>query len=207
MSTPKKRSYHSKTRQLKSEQTRGRILAVAKMLFESKGFEKVTIDEIARQSQVSTPLIYSIFESKRGVLLALMDEALLPEQFDSLVRQVKEAACPRKRLQITASIARQLYDAEKTELSLLRGASILDPIFKGLEIERERRRYERQKETVEAMAHEGVFQDHLTLVKARDIFWAFTGRDFYRMLVFERGWSSDEYEKWLSELLIQVLLK
>jgi len=38
------------------------------------------------------------------------------------------------------------------------------------------------------------------------IVWAFTGRAFYRMHVVERGWSSDEYEKWLAELLIQVLL-
>ena len=27
------------------------------------------------------------------------------------------------------------------------------------------------------------------------------------MLVIERGWSSDEYEHWLAELLIQTLLK
>jgi len=79
-------------------------------------------------------------------------------------------------------------------------------VFKGLEIERERRRYQRQKETVEAMANEKAFMDNLSLVKARDILWAFTGRDFYRMLVVERSWSSDEYEKWLAELLIQVLL-
>jgi hypothetical protein len=49
----------------------------------------------------------------------------------------------------------QLYDAEKTQLSFLRGASILDPVFKGLEIERERRRYQRQKESIEAMAYAG----------------------------------------------------
>gem|GEM_PF-5291330 len=27
------------------------------------------------------------------------------------------------------------------------------------------------------------------------------------MLVLEQGWSSDEYEKWLTRLLIQTLLK
>ncbi len=65
-----------------------------------------------------------------------MDEALSPEQFEALVERVKKEKCPRKRLEITATISRQLYDAEKTQLSLLRGASILDPVFKGLEIER-----------------------------------------------------------------------
>ncbi len=206
MSTRKKRSYTSESRQAQSRKTKDRILASAKMLFESKGFEKVTIEEIAREAQVSAPSIYSIFQSKRGVLLGLMDEALSPEQHEALVEKIKIEKCPRKRLEITATISRQLYDAEKAQLSFLRGASILDPVFKGLEIERERRRHQRQKETVEAMANEKAFIDNLSLSKIRDILWAFTGRDFYRMLVIERSWSSDEYEKWLAELLIQVLL-
>jgi len=46
----------------------------------------------------------------------------------------------------------------------------------------------------------------LTLTKARDILWTLTGRDIYRMLVMDRGWSSDEYEKWLKEVLIKSLL-
>ncbi len=56
------------------------------------------------------------------------------------------------------------------------------------------------------MANEKAFKESVTFSKIRDIHWAFTGRDFYRMLVVERGWSSDEYEKWLADLLIQTLL-
>ena len=206
MATIKKRSYNSASRQAQSQKTRNRILASAKMLFESKGFEQVTIEEIDCEAQVSPPSIYSIFQSKRGVLLGLMDEALPPEQFEALVEQGKKEKCPRKRLEITASLSRQLYDSEKTQLSFLRGASILDPVFKALEIERERRRYQRQKETVERLAREKALKDGLSVTRSRDIFWTFTGRDFYRMLVVERGWSSDEYEKWLAEMLIQTLL-
>jgi hypothetical protein len=33
----------------------------------------------------------------------------------------------------------------------------------------------------------------------------YTGRDIYRMLVLERAWSSDEYEKWLARSLIHEL--
>ncbi len=135
-----------------------------------------------------------------------MDEALLPRQFEALVERGKKEKCPHKRLKITASIARQIYDAESSQFSILRGASILDPLFKELEMERESRRYQRQKETVQAMTSEKAFTDRFSLSKIRDILWAFTGRDLYRMLVLERGWSSDEYEKWLAEWLIQALL-
>lgn len=206
MSKSKKRTYNSESRQAQSQKTKNRILASAKMLFESKGFEQVTIDEIAREAHVSAPSIYSLFQSKRGVLLGLMDEALPSEQFQALVEQVKKEKCPRRRLEINARMSRQIYDAEKAQFSLLRGASILDPVFKGLEIERERRRHQRQKETVESMASDKAFTENLSIAKVRDILWAFTGRDLYRMFVVERGWSSDEYEKWLAETLIQALL-
>lgn len=207
MSNTKKRSYHSESRKTQSLETKNRILLAAKKLFETKGFEIVTVDEIARKAEVSTPSVYSIFQSKRGVLLGLMDEALPLHQFEALVEKGKKEKCPRKRLKITAKMAREIYDAEKNNLSFLQGATILDPIFKELEVERETRRHQRQKNTVEEMTNDGVFTDLLTMDKIRDILWAFTGRDLYRMFVVERGWSSDEYEKWLADQLILTLLK
>ena len=46
----------------------------------------------------------------------------------------------------------------------------------------------------------------LSVNKARDVLWAFTGRDLYRMLVVEQGWASEEYEKWLAQLLANTLI-
>ncbi len=63
MSTPKKRPYNSDSRQTQSQKTKNRILAFAKMLFESKGFDKVTIEEIAREAQVSSLSILSFNRS------------------------------------------------------------------------------------------------------------------------------------------------
>jgi AcrR family transcriptional regulator len=206
MSIQKKRSYNSESRQVRSQNTKDRILTSAKELFKAKGFDAVTIEEIARDGQVSAPSIYSIFQSKRGILLNLMDHAFLPEQHSALVEQITQEQCPRKRLALTATLSRRIYDAEKDQLGFLKGASILDPVFKELEIEREQRRYLRQKETVEAMANEKTFKSNLSLPKIRDLIWAFTGRDFYRMLVIERGWSSNTYETWLAELLIKTIL-
>jgi hypothetical protein len=34
----------------------------------------------------------------------------------------------------------------------------------------------------------------------------FTGRDVYRMLVRERGWSSQKYQDWLADTLVRSLL-
>lgn len=41
---------------------------------------------------------------------------------------------------------------------------------------------------------------------ARDILWTLTGSDVYRMLVRERGWSSQKYQDWLADTLVRSLL-
>ncbi len=201
-----KRSYNSEGRKAQAKKTRNRILETAKSLFQTHGFEGVTIDAIALEAQVSTPTVYSLFQSKRGVLRALMDEALSSEEFESLVVQVKKEKTARGRLQVTAKIARQLYDAERLQMSIFRGASVLSPEFKDVEKEREDRRFKRQEETVESLFYEYALKPGMSLLKARDIMWTFTGRDIYRMFVIERGWSSDEYEEWLAQHLIDSLL-
>lgn len=202
-----KRAYNSESRQVQAQKTRERILVGAKELFGANGFEKVTIEEIAQRAKVSAPTIYALFKSKIGVLRALMDNALSEEHHAALVQRGKLERSPAKRIATAAIIARQLYDAEKEQLGFFQNTSILDPVFKKLEMEREKRRYHRLEEGVKALAKEKELAENLSVSKARDILWAFTGRDIYRMLVLERGWTSDEYEKWLKQLLAQTLLK
>ena len=206
MSNKEKRPYRSVARDTQAAQTRVRILIAAKKLFELEGFECVTIEKIAQTGEVSIPTVYSLFQSKRGVLRALMDEALPIDQFDALVEMSIQEKSPKVRLSISAKIARQMYDAEKVQMNLFRGASVLAPEFKELEKEREMRRYSRQEVTIKAMVKEKSLAKGLNEIKARDILWAFTGRDMYRMFVVEQGWTSEEYECWLTQLLINNLM-
>lgn len=127
-------------------------------------------------------------------------------QFAELVMSSMEEKSPLKRLGITARLTRQIYDAERELMDIVRGASVLAPELKEIEQEREWRRHERQGEYVKDLMKQKSLAKGLTLQKARDILWALTGRDLYRLLVVERGWTSDEYEKWLNQLLINTLL-
>jgi AcrR family transcriptional regulator len=206
MSSQKKRIYHSESRQAQAEQTRTRILEAAKALFQTKGFEGVKIDDLAQAAGVSAPTIYAIFQSKRGILRTLMDEALPPQQHAALAEQGAQETSPEARLAIAAKIARQLYDAERTQMDIFRGAALLTPEFKELEREREQRRYKRLEEGIQWLAANNALAEGLSASKAHDICWAFTGRDIYRLFVIERGWSSDEYEQLLAQVLVKTLL-
>jgi AcrR family transcriptional regulator len=206
MHQEKKRTYNSENRDTQAAQTRSRILEAAQELFQTEGFDRVTINKIAKAAEVSMPTIYAIFKSKRGMLQSLIDEAFPPEQFATLVDDVMQENSPKKRLNITAKLARQIYDAERGLMDILRGASVVAPEFKELEQEREQRRYERQTESINKMVKEKSLAKGLSPQKARDILWALTGRDMYRMFVVERGWTSDAYEEWLAQLLAKSLL-
>lgn len=203
----KKRIYSSETRDAKALQTRFQILKAAKQLFQKNGFDRVTIGMLAMNAGVSMPTIYAVFKSKRGVLQSLIDDALPVEQFTELVDGSMNEQSPRKRLSITAKLSRQIYDAERELMDILREASVVAPEFKELEQEREQRRYERQGEYVKKLMRDKALVKGLTLQKAHDILWSLTGRDMYRMLVVERNWTSDEYEKWLGQVLVESLLE
>ena len=201
-----KRVYHSEKRLTQARETRQRILQSSKLLFEKTGFDRVTIEEIASASRVSPQLIYALFKSKLGILRIVMDELFPPEQFETLV-ECSRTASPKKRLRFSATIARKLYDAEKEQMYLFKGASVISPEFRVLIEEREKRRHKRQKETITALHRENALKKGLQPRHALDLLWAFTGRDLYRMLVLDQGWSSTRYEKWLGEHLVQSLLE
>jgi AcrR family transcriptional regulator len=53
---------------------REKILDAALARFEHYGFLKTTVDEIARQAQVGKGTVYSYFNSKKEILIALVDQ-------------------------------------------------------------------------------------------------------------------------------------
>lgn len=206
MQTKPKRDYNSINRKAKAQRSRAKILESAKFLFANQGYPDTSISHIAKKSGVSDQTLYALFKSKLGILRAIMDECYPHSEHAALVKKAEQEKCPKKRLSFAAKIARQIYDAETQEYTLLQGAYVLSPELKQLEQEREKRRYDRLKNTIDILLAEKVINASLNPTQALDIFWAFTGRDIYRLLVIERGWSSQQYEAWLTATLAKTLL-
>jgi hypothetical protein len=83
---------------------------------------------------------------------------------------------------------------------------VVAPELAKLEQQRESLRYERQERMIISLRQAGRIRPGLDQGAARDIFWMLTGRDVYRMLVRERGWSSQKYQDWLADTLVDSLL-
>src|SRR5690349_1301893 len=69
-----KRSYRSPRREAQAEQTRALVLGSARALFTGRGYAGTTIEAVAADAGVSPQTIYTAYRSKRGLLLALLDQ-------------------------------------------------------------------------------------------------------------------------------------
>jgi len=206
MSRPTRRSYHSAIRQRQAEETRRRIAEAARRLLLTKGYAGTTIEAVARKAGVAPQTVYAVFHSKRGILTDLMDRATFGPAYRDLVEQALNTEEPSARLRFAARIARQVHDSYRAELDLLRGAGVVAPELAALEREREHRRFEAQKPMIDYLVQAGRLRPDLNAARAREILWALTGRELYRMLVVERDWDSDRYEEWLADLLVSALI-
>jgi AcrR family transcriptional regulator len=202
----KKRPYKSLVRQRQAGDTRRRIIEATRKLLQSEGYAGMTIEAIAQRAEVSAQSVYAIFKSKTGILIELLDQATFGADYEEAVRKALSARDPESRLRLAAPIARQIHDAQSATFDLMRGAGVVAPELAKLEQQRESLRYERQERMIISLRHAGRIRPGVEQGTARDIFWMLTGRDVYRMLVRERGWSSQKYQGWLADTLVHSLL-
>jgi AcrR family transcriptional regulator len=206
MSRRSTRRYVSAKRSEAAEATKARILAAAKSLFSRRGIDKVTIAEIAKRAGVAVSTVYALFASKAGLLRALMQTTLFGTRFQAAQEQLANVSDPVKLIELSAAVARAIYESESSELGLLRGASSFSPELRKLEREFEELRFEMQKERVELLFSHALARKGLDVGKARRILWMYTSRDVYRMLVHESGWTPDQFQAWLSRTLVDALV-
>jgi AcrR family transcriptional regulator len=201
-----KRSYRSESRQARAEQTRKRILVAARRVFSTRGFDHTTIREVASIAGISAPLVYALFKSKEGVLRALIDSTVFGRDYQALVDTVGEQHDPVEILRTAASITRLIYDAERRQMGSIHRAGILSTGLRRFEQGLEKQRYERQEIVIRRLFDAAALRSGLGVGEARDLLWSLTCRELYRLLVVERKWTADDYERWLGALLATALL-
>lgn len=201
-----RRRYDARLRLERASRARQRILDAAKELFTARGVERASIGDIALAAGVSAPTLYALFQSKTGILKAVVERSFFGARYTEIAKQADKANDPEAILRITASISRVILDTEREEIGLMRGVSALSPELKAIETELETIRFKLQEARAKLLVKSVPTARQLGLARVRDILWMYTGRDVYRMLVLERGWSSDEYESWLAETLVKALM-
>jgi AcrR family transcriptional regulator len=78
------------TREQSKAQTRERLLNAARRVFASRGYHGASVEEIAAEAGFSTGALYSNFDGKEALFLALLDR-----EIDDHAREIEEAVRER----------------------------------------------------------------------------------------------------------------
>jgi AcrR family transcriptional regulator len=207
-----RRAYDSPRRREQALATRRGILEAARELFVAGGYAATTIEALAARAGVSPETVYATFKNKRSLLSELIDVAIagddtpVPILERPWVQQMRDEPDPRRRLRILARNGRLLLDRWAPIHEVLRGAAAADPEIASLWELNKGQRYAGQREMLKIIFEHTALREGLTPKTAADILFAIGSPETYRLLVVDRGWSSDRFERWYADALAQLLL-
>ncbi|MBA2528713.1 MAG: TetR/AcrR family transcriptional regulator [Euzebyales bacterium] len=207
------RRYDATGRQRQALTTRRRVLQTAGQLFVECGYAATTIATIAERAGVSQQLVYVAFESKRRLLKAVVDttiagdDAPVPLLRRPRILAMRRETDPHRKLAMFGAYLREANARVGPVMRMLRGAADADPDARELHATLEGQRRTGMGVMAGDLAAVGGLQEHLDVQAAADIAWTLASPVLYVMLVEDRGWSGERYERWVTEQLSAALLR
>jgi AcrR family transcriptional regulator len=208
-----RRRYDSRRRQEQAAATRREILEAAQRLFERQGFATTTVAEIAAEAGVAVKTVYLAFETKSGVLRALWNSLLrggdddVPVGAQQWYREAVEEPDPERQLRLNARNSRAAKLRMGAVLEVIRGAASGDEEIGALWNRIQAEYHENQAVLVKSLDEKGALRPDLGVDRATDILWTVNHPNIWRLLVGERAWSPEEYERWSGDVACEQLLK
>ncbi len=208
-----RRRYHSPRRVEQAAATRRGILETAQRLFEQQGYATTSMAAIAFGASVSLKTVYVTFETKSGLLRALWhlllrgDDDLVPVGERPWFRAVLDEPDPERQLRLNVRNAKMVRGRIGPLLHVVRRAASVDPEVDELWSRIQTEFYDNQRSIVEVLHEKNALRPSLDVASATDILWTLNHPDLYWLLVNDRGWTPEQHEEWLADLLCDRLLQ
>lgn len=195
-----RREYRSPLRARRAAETRLALLDAARRLFTTSGWTQTGMRDVAAAAGVATETVYAYFPSKRDLLQAVVDLAVVGDDEPIALAERAEFAAigqgtRKKRINAAAQLLTGVHVRTAAFAKVLREAANNDQEIADL-LKATR---ERQRRDVTA-AVELIIGGEVG-VTDRDGVWALTSPEVYLLLVESSGWAVDRYEAWMSEML------
>lgn len=201
-----RRPYNTAFRREQALATRRRIVDSARRLFVARGYQGVTMRDVALEAGVAIQTVHVIFGTKLSLARGIVDTAFkdVDPEVRTLICQAEQAQDLTVTLRTVGAIARRMHDRFADILLFLQEAG--DPHL-AAEAERfDTVRVESLGPVVTALAKAGVMRAGLSPREAADVIWALTSAEWYRLLVRRRGWDPARWETHLGDSLERLLL-
>jgi len=188
------------------------VVDAARSLFLERGYGATTIEAISDLSDVPPATVYRLFSSKRGILEALLDVSIVgddqavPLAERPHVRSLLADPDPKNQLAGLVGITVDVNARTAPIYHILVSAAGSDLDAAALLDELARQRQEGQGLIARSLARASALRPKLRERDAGDIIHALMSPELYRLLVLDRGWPAERYERWLTGILIDQLL-
>jgi AcrR family transcriptional regulator len=209
----KTRAYDNARRAAAARRTQQRVVETAHRLLLERGYAGLAMADLAEAAGVSVPLLYKAFGPKPQLVKRVYDVLLagdvdpVPMAERPAFRAVAADPEPRGKLARYAALSRAMAErAGPLTSALLAAARAGEPELREFAATIDRERLTGATALASHLAEAGALAPGLPVERARDLIWLHTAPDTYRLLVLERGWSLEEYERWFATSLAAALL-
>ncbi len=185
-------------------QTRRDVVGAARKLFADKGYNATTIEALANEAGVAVQTVYAAFGNKRSVLWALLETSVAgDDERRTILERVRADLAgvddPAERLDRVLRFGVEVLRRSADIHRILRGAAAGDQELQAALDEAQRRRYQDARAIVDLVT--GGLRSVRELKHIADVFFAVTSYEMYELLVDQRGWSSEQWHRWLRDTL------
>jgi AcrR family transcriptional regulator len=207
------RAYDNAARAAQSEATRQRIVAVAREHFSQVGYRAATVAAIARSAGVHVDTVYQLVGRKPQLLRELIEQAIpgtaaaVPAEARDYVVAIRAEPRARAKLALYAGAMRRINERMAPLFLALRDASATEPEAREVWQEVSARRAANMRLLAEELQATGELRSELTVEETADVIWSTNSAEFYSLLVTERGWTPERYERWLADAWARLLLR
>ena len=167
---------------------------------------------IATEARVALKTVYVAFETKSGVLRTLWNVRLrggredVPISQQQMYREVLEEPDPERQLRLNARNSREGKLRIAALADVIRSAAPLDPDILELWDRIGTEYHANQRAIIETVNEKGALNHDLDVQRATDILWTINHPNTWQLLVRERGWTPEQYERWSADTAISQLL-
>jgi AcrR family transcriptional regulator len=195
-----RKAYDSPLRAEQATLTRRRVLDAAREQFVERGFAQVTIAGVARQAGVARETVYKTFGSKADLLKAAYDVAVAGDDDPTPLLRRREVTelLESGDLEQVASAYGRITAGIALRVAPLVNAMAAAGSHPELEQTVARMKDERLRGTRALFRRLCPGAPPAALTEEVDAHWAFISPEVALLLLRDRGWSADQYARWLA---------
>jgi AcrR family transcriptional regulator len=179
-------------------QTRTAILAAAMRMFVTRGYGKVTVNDIALEANVAVPTVYASAGGKSAILSTLVDEAMADSVVQETHAAIRKSQCANEVIAATAHGTRVDNQRHHDIVQVMAAAAVLDDGATEILMRSDQQYREALGHAARRLKRLRALRKGLSEKRAVDVLWFYFGRDAWHLLVYDRDWSWDEAESWLT---------